>query len=486
MDYESGKSKLAELADRERGLERARNEATTRLQIIDEILFACLGWDRRACFTEIRIDGKITDYELGDPIRYCIWEAKREGKTFSLPAGTTSGIVSLATLRDGNQELDEAIKQVTDYCSQRGVGVGVVCNGHQLVAFLASRQDGVPPLSGRALAFTSLDEMLSRFRIFWDNLSFPGVQLRNLHKLLQTDSTKQPPDKISSRKGGSRDIASRDSFQTHLKLLADLVIADLADLPEQEETFLRACYSPSGALSQYALTSKDVIQSRYPVGQQRELNLDVVEPVSDKPGDLNNQFRDDFLERALNARPIILLGDVGVGKTIFLRYFLQIEAKNDLTDAIVFYVDFGKEPALVTDLNQFVLMKCEETLLKDYSIDIEGDGFVRGVYHGDLLRFEKGTWGKLKDTDAHQFLLKEIEFLEQKRNSREAHLKHCLEHISKGQERRIVVVLDNIDQRPPEFQESVFLIGQGLASAWPASVFLALRPSTTAVRLDVE
>lgn len=119
MDYESGKSKPAELVDRECGLDRARNEATTRLQIIDEILFACLGWDRRACFTEIRIDGKITDYELGDPIRYCIWEAKREWKIFSLPAGTTSGIVSLATLRDGNEELDEALKQVTDYCSQR-------------------------------------------------------------------------------------------------------------------------------------------------------------------------------------------------------------------------------------------------------------------------------------------------------------------------------------------------------------------------------
>lgn len=478
MDYESGKSRLTELADRERGLDRDRNEATTRLQLIDEILFSCLGWDRRACFTEIRHDGLITDYELGDPIRYCIWEAKREGKTFGLPAGTTSGIVSIQTLRDDNEELDKAIKQVTDYCSQRGVGVGVVCNGHQLVAFLASRQDGVPPLAGRALAFTSLDEISSSFRVFWDNLSFPGIQLRNLHKLLQTDSARQPPDKISSRLGGPQDFAPRDSFQTHLKLLADLVIADLADIPEQEESFLRACYSPSGALSQYALTSKDVIQSRYPAGQQRELNLDAVEPVSDKPGNLSDKFRYDFLERALNARPIILLGDVGVGKTIFLRHFLQIEAKKDLADALVFYVDFGKEPALVSDLNQFVLAKCEEILLNDYSIDIEGDGFVRGVYHGDLLRFEKGTWGRLKDTDVRQFLLKEIEFLEQKRNSREAHLKHCLEHISKGQERRIVVVLDNIDQRPPEFQEAVFLIGQGLASAWPATVFLSLRPST--------
>ena len=31
---------------------------------------------------------------------------------------------------------------------ERGIGVGVVCNGHQLIAFLASRQDGIPPLDG--------------------------------------------------------------------------------------------------------------------------------------------------------------------------------------------------------------------------------------------------------------------------------------------------------------------------------------------------
>lgn len=111
--------------------------------------------------------------------------------------------------------------------------------------------------------------MLSRFRIFWDNLSSPGIQLRNLHKLLQTDSTRQPPDKISPRKGGSHDIASRDSFQTHLKLLADLVIADLADLPafqsRRRDSFERVIRQAARSLNM-RLPSKDVIQSRYPVG----------------------------------------------------------------------------------------------------------------------------------------------------------------------------------------------------------------------------
>jgi len=42
----------------------ARNEATTRLQLINRLLFECLGWDVENCKAEERLDGKYTDYSL--------------------------------------------------------------------------------------------------------------------------------------------------------------------------------------------------------------------------------------------------------------------------------------------------------------------------------------------------------------------------------------------------------------------------------------
>ena len=48
-------------------------------------------------------------------------------------------------------EASEAIKQAQDYCSSRGVQFAVVFNGHQLIAFLAVRFDGVAPLDGKCL-----------------------------------------------------------------------------------------------------------------------------------------------------------------------------------------------------------------------------------------------------------------------------------------------------------------------------------------------
>ena len=51
----------------------------------------------------------------------------------------------------GNKVLKEAVQQVAGYCQERGVSLGCVCNGTQLVAFIAARNDGIAPLKGKAI-----------------------------------------------------------------------------------------------------------------------------------------------------------------------------------------------------------------------------------------------------------------------------------------------------------------------------------------------
>ena len=64
-----------------------RNEATTRLHLIDRILFECLGWPREECVAEDAFDGTYTDYSLGKPGPKFVVEAKKEGIYFELPNG---------------------------------------------------------------------------------------------------------------------------------------------------------------------------------------------------------------------------------------------------------------------------------------------------------------------------------------------------------------------------------------------------------------
>ena len=77
-----------------------------------------------------------------------------------------TGVHSIPGLVEGaeGKPLRAAMEQVAGYASAHGVAPALVCNGTQLVAFLAARTDGIAPLRGRALVFTSLDDMRSDFR----------------------------------------------------------------------------------------------------------------------------------------------------------------------------------------------------------------------------------------------------------------------------------------------------------------------------------
>lgn len=453
-----------------------RNEATTRLHLIDRLIFGCLGWNLEDCAVEESYQGTYTDYSLGRPARKLIVEAKREGVYFDLPDGFDKRTCPLKTLREGNHQLNAAIEQVLSYCQSRGIPIAAVCNGRELIAFIGSRQDGVPPLEGRALVFASLEDMRANFRELWRNLSRPGLEAYNIYGVLKSDGL-PPPEKLSQRLQVYPGFKNRNEIQGELKILGELFIEDIAQVPEVEEEFLKNCYCPSGALSQYASISKQILETRYSVLLQKEIEVPTMRPAREKNG-IAKELPDDILAASMSRRPIILLGDVGVGKTMFIRHFISVDAKELLERAIVLYIDFGKEPALANDLNSFILRHCMRQLRKKYGIDLEERNFVRGVYHFELNRFAKGIYADLATIDKQKFVEKEIEFLDGKLQDLSAHLRSCLEHITNGQQRQIVIFLDNIDQRPFEFQEQVFLIGHSLAETWPCTVFMSLRPDT--------
>jgi len=54
-----------------------RNEATTRLQLIDRILFECLGWDHNDVTAEDAHDGQYADYTFNVPRKLLIRPALR-------------------------------------------------------------------------------------------------------------------------------------------------------------------------------------------------------------------------------------------------------------------------------------------------------------------------------------------------------------------------------------------------------------------------
>ena len=129
-DYEECRQNLIALSEWYESNASRRNEATTRLQLVDRIFFECLGWDRADVTLEELHDGRYTDYTFRLERRLLIVEAKREGKYLDFPAGRARAIYSIRGLRQDVKHVAKALDQVMSYAQSRGVPFASVINGH--------------------------------------------------------------------------------------------------------------------------------------------------------------------------------------------------------------------------------------------------------------------------------------------------------------------------------------------------------------------
>ncbi len=455
--------------------ESKRNEATTRLHLIDRLLFECLGWDRQDCTAEDRLNATYTDYSLNCPECLLIVEAKREGVYFELPSGSQKQIYNIQYFKKHSPSVYEAIDQALKYCQSRGSPYGIVCNGHQIVAFLGSRIDGRPPEQGKALVFDSLQMLKEQFLCAWQCISKPGILNRRLSSELQDITIAPVPEKLSARIPNYPGFKSRNPLQTDLQILSDLFIEDIIQTPKAgaESDFIKQCYCSSGALSQYALISKGILRSRYSSISLNESKRPSTEPATTKKG-----LNPALVAESLTRRPILLIGDVGVGKTMFIRNLCEVEAKEIFKKSVVIYVDFGSKPTIEKDIQLFIVDEIKSQLHEKYGIDIEERNFVHAIFHRDIEKFEKGIYGDLKDSDPDTFKKHKREYLRKKILNVDEYILNSLNHIVKGQNKQVVIFLDNVDQRPEQFQEAAFLTGQTMADNWPVTIFISIRPET--------
>lgn len=472
-NYEAGLEEIEKLRTWYGQNEADRNEATTRAHLIDVLIYDVLAWDRHSVTLEDHHGGEYSDYTLKAPRPQLIIEAKREGSYFEVPLGPGGQVRGLKPLIRSNDDLRTAVSQVATYCQKRGVPYAAVSNGHQLVCFLATRHDGIPPLDGRALVFASLDEMVKRFLDLWQHLSPGGLAEGRLGQTLIGDTGRNLPPKLADSIKDYPGIQQRNVLQADLEILSELVLEDMTRDSEIEPTFLAECYCPSGALSQYSLLGKNILQARYAALHHSEFASPTAVPILTKAG-----ISPELIADSLSRRPILLIGDVGVGKTAFWRNLMLVDSAELTKDSIVLYVDFGTQATLTANLRSFLIEEITAQLRDNYGVDLRERNFIRGVYNLDLNRFKQGLYSDIRESHPELYRLKEIEFLEGLCARTEEHVRRSVEHLAKGRRKQLVLFIDNTDQRTETVQQEAFLISQELAENWPATIFVALRPET--------
>jgi chromosomal replication initiation ATPase DnaA len=156
--------------------------------------------------------------------------------------------------------------------------------------------------------------------------------------------------KLSSSISNYPGAKARNRFQTDLKIVSELVFEDVAHARELEPEFLQECYCESGALSEFSLISRDILQARYSALFDTSVSGPSTEPAVTRKG-----ITPELLAKSLGRPPILILGDVGVGKTTFLCHLMNVEAAEQFANAVALHLDLGHQASLATDLRVFVV-----------------------------------------------------------------------------------------------------------------------------------
>ncbi|MGU3668471.1 hypothetical protein ACLBX9_30180 [Methylobacterium sp. A49B] len=451
------------------------NEAQNRFQFVDRLLKECLGWEHPYMEVEHRDEaGGKSDYVLGKPAR-AILEAKKEAIRFDIPpSGKAKTVRKLRDLVNTCSNLSSAVTQVLQYCALQGAQIAIVCNGPQLALF-QYYIPGMSPLDGECFLFNGYQSYIEDFPLLWKLLSPEGIQENRALRQLTLNRTPRIPPKAVTNIGEPQAYRYRSPFQENLRTLSSVLLEHIEDNPNVKSDFYRDCYVPLEANNRHLLLSKKIISSRY----RRNSESGSAPAALQTQISAGKLYVEDVESTSIaGSRPIVVIGDVGVGKTSFFENLFEQLEQSEKARTYYIHLNLGIEATLSATVGEFIIAAIPDTLRRRYQIDIDSADFVDSLYAEDLKSFENGIHGRLKAIDLLSYERARIDFLSARTGKADEHMKRALIYLSGAMGKQIILVIDNADQRSFKVQQDAFLIAQELASLRRFFVFKALRPST--------
>lgn len=444
------------------------NEDTTRLKAIDTILFDVLDWDKECVITEkyCREEG-YADYVFNiNSSPYLVLEAKKSGTYFLLPERKYEDRpYAFGILGEECPEAKKALLQAIGYASILGASYVGISNGHQWLFTLAYTQG--QPLDQRLVyTFSSFKVIEDRFSTFCNCFSMSGLFSNSVRKNL-LDTLRHPaPAKFSNKISGYPIPSSRNIYQNELTYILDFVWQSILQ-DESTFDFIGNCYVNPHSHEDILSIVKEMIIKR-----RNEDNI-LIEYEIESSNKLPYQ-----IANIPSEKPIAILGEVGRGKTSFLKYLRFISAKEALKEYIQIEINFLDKPDNHQEIGEFVFSEIEKQLQENYSIEIYDDNFVRGVLHSDIHKLKKTPRGKFLLENKEEYKKYEILEIERMIADKHFYFTKLIHHLKKGRGHSIALFFDNLDRRTPEIQENAYLKASSIARDWSCLVFICLRPTT--------
>ena len=513
------RSRLADVFDaygKTRHLAEA-SEADTRCELIDRVL-EVLGWPAGGFAREVSTGtGDFVDYELPRKAPAAmVLEAKRSGATFALdPDSLEKGprTRALSTLRpSGGQTFRDALKQASGYSNDRGIPYACVTNGYQWVFFRGLSSESQKWTDGRAVVFPSAESVLANLDTFKLCIAPEHINSSQLARLLshptsaELPAARRPIDYLTFRvtKPSTSQLSLRQEIGR--QLFAQIHGGD-------RSAMLESCYVEPGVLPDFDSSLRRLLAD----------TLGKLEGVDETEEGGTSKFVNRLKEleyRGALKSPVLVVGNVGVGKTTFLHKALSelrarprelaVSAGSEIVDdhgtdgqAIFAYVDLENRGALTQVDEQKVHRETAELIIERLAQSAESvlkkrrdisenaraetnpnrDVTLRTMLRKELER-ERAIGRAYFEKNQDAWLKAEYDLFQKHRGESVAFLVHYIRHLRARFTRRdglkypVLLVLDNLDQASPEYQRCLYGLGLRLAKETPAVVIVSIREDT--------
>ncbi|MBE1427291.1 hypothetical protein H4684_003983 [Desulfomicrobium macestii] len=444
------------------------NEANTRLKIIDVIIFDVLLWKKSSVDVEkyCRAEG-YADYVFyinKKPV--LVLEAKKSGATFALPVRKFENRPYLfGILASESKSAAAALQQAIGYAATLGARYVAISNGLQwffTVTFVPDQD-----LDQRLVyVFESFDAICSRFSKFCNCFSEAGLMLNAVCSELN-DNLKQPaPAKPSSRIHGYPAPASRNIFQNELSYILDYVWQVMSQ-DEGTIQFVEHCYVSPDTHGDVMSLVRNLLEKRKKEDEiLRSVEVCTIDKLPHKMAHLPSE------------RPFVVLGEIGRGKSSFLKYLRFVAAKESLSNYIQIELNFLDRPDNAIDIPLFIYEEIYRQLHENYEINIYDNNFVRGVLNLEIKNLTNTLEGKYYEEDDRLYKEFELKKIQEWVSDKHTYLAKVFHHLKRGRLKSIALFLDNLDRRHTDLQETAFLKASAMARDWASMVFICLRPET--------
>jgi len=498
------------------------NESETRCELIDQILTA-VGWEPGGFAREVSTGtGDYVDYELPrSKTPQLVIEAKRFGTSFALDdnakreTGRTLAIKTL--MRNGGRSLREAFKQAAGYCNDRAIPYACVTNGFQWLFFRGLSSEAQSWNEGRAVVFSSSNILVSNFDDFLACIAPHRINSYTLPKLLSRPTSQEvsnsviPIEKISLRYKSISDKTLDARRQIGQKFFAQIHGLDRATM--SGTTMLESCYVEPGGRPDFSRNLQRLLSDT--------LSRDIAESEENthesNKSDFVNQIKD--LENSGRLKyPILVVGNVGVGKTTFLYHTIfslrevscevlengnKKSAELNGDTAMYAYIDLENQGNLEKfddqkiqrEIALLILEKLSQSALStlkkrdDISdkarlqADPDDEQTLQTMLRKRLKK-ERNRTKSYFERNPDKWDDKEYEIIQDYRKDTINFLFHYIRHLRSRFKRRdelsypILLVLDNLDQASSSFQRCIYSLALLLSKDTPAITIYSIREDT--------